>query len=94
MSDWTSYSGKYKLVFWDSERIRSIDAYYITAKNELIDNKAYILAIFYSRKDALTFMLNVIMGVYAIERVVQQIEYDYRESVPIAVHRYPVNVKK
>ena len=71
MSDWTSYSGKYKLEYWYSSRIKSINAHYITAKNELIDNKSHILAVFYSRRDALTFMLNVIIGVYAIERVIQ-----------------------
>ena len=104
MSDWTSYSGKYKLVLWDSTVIQSINDHYITgideaindhyitAKNELTDHKAYILAKFSSRKDALIFMINLIMGVYSIERVVKQIEYDYSESVPIAIERRPVNV--
>ena len=36
-------------------------------------------------------MLNLIIGIYAIERI-KQIGCDYPESVPIAVERRPVNV--
>ena len=93
MSDWMSYDNKYKLEFWDSAILSSTSAYYITVKNEKIDYKAYIVGTLYSRKDALQFMLNIVMGIFAIERIVKQIEYDFRESVPIVIHRIPVNVR-
>ena len=91
MSDWTSYNGKYMLEFSDYSSVESVNAFCITAKNKLTDSISYILTVLPTRKDALTFMLNLIIGLYTIERV-KQIEYDYRESVPVAVERRPVNV--